>query len=124
MLNIFAVTIGSILGGLSRYFLGGFVQRLSGNSFPYGTLAVNLAGCFVVGFLATFLGERVSLGHSGRLLLITGFCGAFPTFSAFMVETDFLVRSGHAWAAFLNVALSLAAGFALFHLGSLLGKLQ
>ena len=123
MTKVLCVTIGSIAGGLSRYYLGAFVQRVSGSAFPYGTLAVNLAGCFLIGLIASMAGDRFPLSASGRILLISGFCGAFTTFSAFMVESDFLLRSGHAWPALLNVLISLAGGFALFRLGALLGKL-
>lgn len=123
MSNVLCLIAGSAAGGLSRYYLGGFVQRISGSTFPYGTLAVNLTGCFVVGFIASIAGDRFPLSASARVLLISGFCGAFTTFSAFMVESDFLLRSGHAWATLLNVLISLVGGFALFRFGSFLGKL-
>ena len=122
MTNVLCVAIGSVAGGLARYYFGGFIQRLSGSSFPYGTMAVNLAGCFVIGFIAAIAGDRLPLSAPARVLLITGFCGAFTTFSAFMVETDFLFRSGHPGAAFLNILISLAAGFAVFRFGEFLGK--
>ncbi len=123
MTKVLCVAIGSVAGGLSRYYFGGFVQRVSGSAFPYGTLAVNLAGCFLVGFIASIAGGRFPLSASARILLVSGFCGAFTTFSAFMVESDFLLRSGHAWATLLNVLLSLTGGFALFRFGAFLGKL-
>lgn len=123
MTNALCVIAGSIAGGLSRYYLGGFVQRVSGSSLPYGTLIVNLTGCLVVGFIASIAGVRFSLSAPARVLLISGFCGAFTTFSAFMVESDFLLRNGYAWATLLNVLLSLVGGFAFFRLGAFLGKL-
>ena len=123
MTKVLCVAIGSVAGGLSRYYLGAFVQRVSGSAFPYGTLAVNLAGCFLIGLIASMAGDRFPLSASARILLISGFCGAFTTFSAFMVESDFLLRSGHAWMTVLNVSMSLIGGFALFRLGALLGKL-
>ncbi len=122
MTNVLCLIAGSAAGGLSRYYLGGFVQRASGGVFPYGTLAVNLAGCLLVGFIASIAGDRFPLSASARILLISGFCGAFTTFSAFMVESDLLLRSGHAWAALLNVLMSLVGGFALFRLGAFFGK--
>ena len=123
MTNVLCLIAGSSLGGLSRYYFGGFVQRVSGSSFPYGTMAVNLMGCLIIGFIASVAGDRLPLNAPGRILLISGFCGAFTTFSAFMVESDFLMRSGHAWGAAMNVAVSLVGGFALYHLGAFLGKL-
>ncbi len=122
MTNILCLIAGSIAGGLSRYYLGGFVQRVSGSTFPYGTLIVNLAGCLLVGFIASVAGVRFPLNASARILLISGFCGGFTTFSAFIVESDFLLRGGHVWATLLNVSVSLVGGFALFRLGALLGK--
>ena len=123
MTNVLCLIAGSVAGGLSRYYLGGFVQRISGSTFPYGTLMVNLAGCLLVGFIASIAGVRFPLNVSARVLLISGFCGAFTTFSAFMVESDFLLRGGHIWATLLNVLLSLMGGFALYRLGIFLGKL-
>ena len=123
MINMICLAIGSMAGGFSRYYLGGFVQRVSGSSFPYGTLVVNLMGCLIIGFIASVAGDRLALNAPGRILLISGFCGAFTTFSAFMVESDFLLRSGHTWEAAINVAVSLVCGFALYHLGAFLGKL-
>lgn len=123
MTNVLCLIAGSAAGGLSRYYFGGFIQRVSGNAFPYGTLAVNLAGCLLVGFIASIAGDRFPLSASARVLLISGFCGAFTTFSAFMVESDFLLRSGHGWAALLNIFVSVAGGLALFRLGAFLGKL-
>lgn len=121
-MNVLCLIVGSVAGGLSRYYLGGFVQRVSGSSFPYGTLAVNLAGCCLVGFIASIAVDRFPLSAPARILLISGFCGAFTTFSAFMVESDFLLRGGHAWAAVLNVLTSLVGGFILFRLGAFLAK--
>ena len=121
-MNVLCIIAGSALGGLSRYYLGGFIQRVSGSSFPYGTLMVNLAGCLLVGFIVAIAGVRFPLSASARVFLISGFCGAFTTFSAFMVESDFLFQSGHAWTALLNILISLLGGFALFRFGVFLGK--
>ena len=123
MTNVLCLAIGSMAGGFARNYLGGFVQRVSGSSFPYGTLAVNLMGCLIIGFIASIAGGRFALNAPGRILLISGFCGAFTTFSAFMVESDFLLRSGHTWGAAMNVAVSLVCGFALYHLGAFLCRL-
>ena len=122
MTNVLCVIAGSVLGGLSRYYLGGFIQRVSGSSFPYGTLMVNLAGCLLVGLIASAAVGRFPLSASARVFLISGFCGAFTTFSAFMVESDFLFQGGHVCAALLNILISLLGGFALFRFGIFLGK--
>ena len=118
LLNLAA---GSVAGGFSRYFLSQTISRFWGSQFPYGTLVVNLFGCLLIGFLSSVAGGRVALSHQSRLLLMTGFCGAFTTFSAFMLETSDLTRGGHYLQAFLNIAVSIIAGFALFRLGVILG---
>ncbi|MBI3316239.1 MAG: fluoride efflux transporter CrcB [Candidatus Omnitrophica bacterium] len=123
MAKIIALTLGSVAGGFARYYLAGFVQRISGTGFPYGTLAVNLLGCFLVGFFSAISEEKFLLGPNGRLLLMIGFCGAFTTFSTLMFETGSLMKGGETLRASLNVALSFGAGFLVFRLGILLGEL-
>lgn len=116
-MKILHLLLGSMAGGLARYYLAGAVYRVAGTGFPYGTLVVNLAGCFLLGLLAGLAEDKFLLGPDARLLLMIGFCGAFTTFSTFIFETDGLLREG-AWpAALLNVAASLVFGFALFRGG-------
>lgn len=122
MEKIIVLTLGSVAGGLARYYLAGAVYRLSGAGFPYGTLAVNLLGCFVIGFLSAIAEEKFVLGPTGRLLLMTGFCGAFTTFSTFMLETGNLVKDGQIVSALANVLASVMFGFFLYKLGVLVGK--
>ncbi len=123
MTKFLALAAGSLAGGFARYFLAGFVYRVFGASFPYGTMAVNLIGCFLIGFFAVLAEDKFLLGPTGRLLLMVGFCGAFTTFSTFMLETANLLKDGQTLQAFLNVALSVVAGFMVFRLGVLLGDL-
>jgi CrcB protein len=123
MTKILCLGTGTLVGGFARYFLAGSVQKLLGASFPYGTLVVNLAGCFLIGFLSILAEERAVLGPQGRLLLMTGFCGAFTTFSTFILETGNLLKDGEMFRAFLNVALSLVVGFIVFRMGILIGDL-
>lgn len=116
------LTLGTLVGGLSRYFLAGWIYRLFGTDFPYGTLAVNLIGCFLIGFFSAISEEKFALGPNGRLLLMVGFCGAFTTFSTFMLETGNLLKDGEALRAFLNVGTSFGLGFFVFQFGIFLGK--
>lgn len=107
------VGLGGFIGSIARYRLGGLVLHHSlGSRFPAATLAVNLAGCLVVGLLAGWAEHRNALGPGMRLLLITGFCGGFTTFSAFGLETLYLMRRDAFALAALNVALSVAGGIA------------
>jgi len=116
------LVIGSIAGGFSRYFLAKTISERWGGGFPYGTLIVNLTGCLLVGIFNTLAGEKFLIGPEGRILLMTGFCGAYTTFSTFMLETSNLVRDGEIFLGFMNVAASVALGFLFFRAGALLGK--
>ena len=118
-----ALVTGGVAGTVARYALSGLVYRFAGSEFPYGTLAVNLAGCLAIGFLSALSEERFLLGPNARLLLMAGFCGAFTTFSTFMLETSNLLREGETFRAFANMAVSIVAGFVLFRLGGFLAEL-
>ena len=76
----FGLIIGGVAGTAARYLLSGAVYQIFGTSFPYGTLAVNLIGCFAIGFLAALAEDKFLLGPNMRILLMVGFCGAFTTF--------------------------------------------
>lgn len=119
----FSLVFGGLAGTVARYALSGVVYQLCGTTFPYGTLAVNLIGCFAIGFLAALSEEKFLLGPNGRLLLMVGFCGAFTTFSTFMLETANLIKEGEALRAFANVAVSVVIGFLLFRAGVLLSEI-
>jgi len=109
---------------VARYGLALAVNRACGAQFPFGTLAVNLSGCFLVGIFASLAEEKFLLGTNARMLLMIGFCGAFTTFSTFILETSYLIRDGETFRAFMNVMVSVAAGFILFRIGMWLGKVM
>ena len=117
------LVVGGITGTVARYFLSGMVYQVFGTNFPYGTLAVNLIGCFVIGFLVTLADEKFLLDPNARLLLMAGFCGAFTTFSTFMLETVNLMKEGENLRAFLNVGLSIVFGFLVFKTGVFLAEI-
>jgi CrcB protein len=112
-----AVGLGGLLGSLARYKLGGFVLHHASTRFPLSTLAVNLLGCAAVGVLAGIAEHRHGLSPATRLFLITGFCGGFTTFSAFGLETVYLLRRHEAPWAGANVVVSVLAGVAAVWLG-------
>jgi len=114
---------GGILGTVARYVLAGAVYQKMGTDFPYGTLIVNLIGCFLIGFFDTVFQEKFLLSPIMRIFLMVGFCGAFTTFSTFILETGNLIRDGETLRAFLNVMLSVTVGFTVFRLGVLLGEI-
>jgi fluoride exporter len=111
------------LGTLSRYQLAGLAHRLTETGFPVGTLAVNMAGCFLFGLAWTLLEERLALGPDVRIIVLTGFLGAFTTFSTFVFETANLLRFGQwAWAA-ANIVGQNGVGIACLLAGIALAKL-
>jgi len=122
LLKLAYLTVGGITGTFARYFLSGFIYKFTGSDFPYGTLAINLMGCFLIGIFATLSDERLILGPDMRVMLMAGFCGAFTTFSTFMLETGNLVKDAEWLRALGNVFISVVAGFILFRLGVWLGK--
>lgn len=123
MIKLFNLIIGGAVGTVARYVLAGGVYRLMGTSFPYGTLVVNISGCFVLGFLASLSDKKFILNPDARLLLMIGFCGAFTTFSTLIFESDNLIRNGQFMRGFTNISISVILGFILFRVGSLLGEL-
>jgi len=123
MIKFLNLVIGGAAGTIARYFLAGAVYRCLGTNFPYGTLIVNVSGCFILGILATLADKKFVLGPDARLLLMIGFCGAFTTFSTLIFESDNLVRNGQAMKAFSNILVSVVLGFILFRVGSLLGEI-
>ena len=118
------VALGGLLGSLLRYWLAGIVQRGTGGApFPAGTLAVNVAGSFVIGLVMALSLERGLVNDDLRLFLTTGFCGGFTTMSTFSYETIALLRDGEAMLALGNVGGTLGTCFAAVWLGSVAARL-
>jgi len=123
MIKFVHLVVGGATGTVARYCLSGAAYRIFGTGFPYGTFAVNLIGCFILGFLVSLTEKKFFLDANARLLLMVGFCGAFTTFSTFILETANLIEDGEATRAFLNVILSVVIGFIVLRLGVLLGEI-
>lgn len=105
---------GSFIGGVLRYVLSQFIQTKSLSTFPFGTLGVNIIGCFTLG-LVFALSERTNMSPEMRLFLATGICGGFTTFSAFSNETFGLMRDGQLFYASAYITSSVLFGvFATF----------
>lgn len=109
MKELLLVSIGSFFGGGARYLVSKAVQTWVAVSFPWGTMVVNIVGCFLIGLLSGMsLGGHIS--PTTKLVLVTGFCGGFTTFSTFMNENLLLGRGGAILPAILYTLLSLALG--------------
>jgi fluoride exporter len=106
---ILLIGIGSFIGGIFRYLLSLFIQNKFLSAFPFGTLTVNIIGCFLIGIIFG-LSERGNITMEWRLFLVTGFLGGFTTFSSFSNETVALFRDGQLWHAFTYIITSVAIG--------------
>lgn len=121
LVSVLIVGLGSFFGGAGRYAVS-LLFKNAGGSFPWATLLVNLAGCFLIGLLAGFFVRQGSGSSDWSLLLITGFCGGFTTFSTFARESLALLQDGNYALFGCYIALSLVAGLALVALGFALAK--
>jgi CrcB protein len=105
--QVLVIAAGGALGAVLRYGLSQSVYRLLGRDFPYGTLAVNLFGSFLIGVAVVLIVERMILSELWRTALIIGFLGAFTTFSTFSFETLALFEDGQMVKALLNIGVSV-----------------
>ncbi len=103
------IAIGSAIGGVARYWCSGVAARLVGETFPWGTIAVNILGSFIIGFFATLTGPdgRVYVGSLGRQFVMIGICGGYTTFSSFSLQTLNLMNDGEWFGAGANIVLSV-----------------
>ncbi|MEK7317099.1 MAG: CrcB family protein [Candidatus Eisenbacteria bacterium] len=111
-MRVLLIGFFGLAGTLARYGLQGAAQRFSGSTFPYGTLAVNVIGSFLVGFVAAVTLERVMVPANLRAAVLIGFCGGFTTYSAFAWETLVLARDGNPIGAIANIAAQVVLGLA------------
>jgi fluoride exporter len=120
-LDYLLVAGGGALGSIARYWLSGMVGRRFGETFPYGTLLVNVSGCLAIGFFAAYTGTegRVLMRPEWRLAFMTGVCGGYTTFSSFSLQTLNLATDGDWSRAIGNVMLSVALCLGAVWLGNL-----
>ena len=126
--QILLVALGSAVGGVTRWGVGLWVAHKFGTAFPYGTLAINVSGCFLLGWIATVLSERLVpptawlSSDDLRLLVGVGFCGGYTTFSTFGYEADRLFQDGEWLASTLYLMASVCLGVLAVRLGVLLAS--
>ena len=107
MIQILAIAAGGALGSVLRYAVSTGVYSMLGRNFPYGTLAVNVVGSFLMGFLFVLMVDRLDMSGMWRMAILVGFLGAFTTFSTFSIETVNLIQGGDFMRALSNIAVSV-----------------
>ena len=124
MLTYLWIAIGSALGGVARYACSRAVALQYGETFPWGTLLVNVSGSFVIGLIAAIVGpdSRYVVSPNIRNFLMVGICGGYTTFSSFSLQTLELIRNRDFGEAVGNVLLSVAACMAAVALGYIVGS--
>jgi len=120
--QILAIAAGGASGALFRYWVSTGIYALLGRGFPYGTLAVNVLGSLLMGFLYVLLLERMTTGPELRAGLLVGLLGAFTTFSTFSIETLNLIEQANYLKAVLNVFISVIACIGAAWLGLIIGR--
>ncbi|MGC4390478.1 MULTISPECIES: fluoride efflux transporter CrcB [unclassified Agrobacterium] len=122
MINIALVATGGAIGSVFRYLVGVLSVRLAGPNFPWGTLAVNVAGSFLIGLLVELVARRLNASMEMRLFLVTGVLGGFTTFSSFSLDTVALFERGALGLSAVYVLASLVVSIAAVFAGLALGR--
>ena len=122
MSKIALIALAGALGTVCRYWLSGLTYDILGKDFPWGTWTVNILGCFLFGLVWILAEERGFLSAQARILILTGFMGAFTTFSTFIFESGGLASDAQ-WMRFaLNVGGQNLVGLVALYLGASLGR--
>lgn len=124
MTRILLICLGGFLGTGARYGLNGWISHRFGETFPLGTLTINISGSFVIGivFIATGPDSRVLVSADVRQFLMIGILGGYTTFSSFSLQTLTLLRDGEMGAAIANVGLSVVVGLVAAWAGETVAK--
>ncbi|MCK1274071.1 fluoride efflux transporter CrcB [Bradyrhizobium sp. 61] len=120
--GVIAIVIGSVLGGCARYFVSGAIARRLGETFPWGTMTINITGAFLIGIFGALATHPGSIFASPNpwLFAVTGFLGCYTTVSSFSLQTLTLARNGEPLHALGNVALSVGLCLAAVSFGFVL----
>ena len=116
------IALGGGLGSMARYWVGSAIGSRMGVRFPYGTLAVNMTACVIIGFALTWFGQRAEINPEWRYLFAVGFIGAYSTFSTYEWETLSTLRSGAFALASIYAVGSLVVGLAAVWCGAALAE--
>lgn len=124
MQKLLWIGVAGALGTLARFALGGLVQRFGGAGFPWATLTVNILGSFLFGVIWSLAEDRLLISGETRFIVLTGFMGAFTTFSTYMFETNTLLNDAEWGLAALNLIGNNAVGLLVLVLGLSAGRLM
>ncbi|CVI57984.1 MULTISPECIES: fluoride efflux transporter CrcB [Agrobacterium] len=122
MINIALVAAGGAIGSVFRYLVGVLCMRFAGPNFPWGTLAVNVAGSFLIGLLVELVARRLNASMEMRLFIVTGLLGGFTTFSSFSLDAVSLFERGTLGLSAVYVLASLVVSIAAVFAGLALGR--
>ena len=118
MHNIILVGVGGFIGAVLRYLISGYIQNLTQSiAFPYGTLAVNITGCFLIGMCSYLVESQAGMTAEMRLLLMVGLLGSFTTYSTFSSETMNLLQDQRLFLALINIGTHIFLGLSAVLLG-------
>jgi len=123
MTNILMIGMGGFIGAILRYGISGWVYKWLGSDFPYGTLAVNVIGSFILGFFLTLATTKLILPYQWKNLIAVGLLGAFTTFSTFSYETFALMQGSLIWATVLNILLNVLLAVIALWMGVIAARL-
>lgn len=116
--DLILVLTGSAIGGTARYFCSVLVNRFNPGKWPWGTFGINLIGCLIIGMVYAIASRFPEKGHSIKLLMATGFCGGYTTFSAFAYENIQLLKQGEPLLSLLYISGSVILGILFVWLGA------
>jgi CrcB protein len=122
MMKTILIGLAGLVGTILRYWLSGLAARQYGETFPWGTIAVNLIGCFLAGAIFYVTEERVLVSPTLRTMILIGLLGGFTTFSSYGLQTFALLRDGQFGLATLNVAASNVVGLVMVWAGYVASK--
>jgi len=120
MINYLVVALGAAFGGVFRFWINELIVKILPGNFPYGTLAANMIGGFIIGIVIFVFDSFGALTDTMKLLVVIGFCGGLTTFSAFSVETLHQIMSSNYTTAFMNIMLNVLLSLAATSIGLLI----